>query len=187
MVSLRSIAEIGIASVQSDQSLIRRRLRPLAKFALEAHLFGDLEARDDTPLRGHGEAVKGLAGGVSSTKIDSGAIYICRKSAVPAARRVLESAFKTRPAGDAGFSIKRFLANRCGMTFHLPTMKPAFLFRLAFAGLCLALCSCASVSVRETIPLTGPHPKRLKPFFCNLSNSKTTWFASAGREKNWRL
>ena len=113
--------------------------------------------------------MKGLAGGVSSTKIDSGAIYICRKSAVPAARRVLESAFKTRPAGDAGFSIKRFLANRCGMTFHLPTMKLAFLFRLAFAWLCLALCSCASVSVRETIPLTGapsqaPQTIFLQPF-----------------------
>ena len=40
------------------------------------------------------------------------------------------------------------------MTFYLPTMKPAFLFRLALAGLCLALCSCASVSVREIIPLT---------------------------------
>jgi len=33
-------------------------------------------------------------------------------------------------------------------------MKPAFLFRAALAGLCLALCSCASVSVREIIPLT---------------------------------
>ena len=40
------------------------------------------------------------------------------------------------------------------MTFDLPTMKPALLFRLALAGLCLALCSCASVSVREIIPLT---------------------------------
>jgi hypothetical protein len=43
------------------------------------------------------------------------------------------------------------------MAFDLPTMKPAFLFRLALAGLCLVLWSCASVSVREVIPLTsGP-------------------------------
>ena len=41
------------------------------------------------------------------------------------------------------------------MTFDLPTMKPAFLFRISFAGLCLGLWSCASVSVREVIPLTG--------------------------------
>jgi Domain of unknown function (DUF4410) len=42
------------------------------------------------------------------------------------------------------------------MAFHLPAMKPAYLLRLACAGVCLALCSCASVSVRETIPITGP-------------------------------
>ena len=46
------------------------------------------------------------------------------------------------------------MANGCEMAFDLPTMKPAFLFHLALAGLCLALCSCASVSVREIIPLT---------------------------------
>ena len=50
MVSLRSVAEIGIASVQVDQSLIRRRLRPLAKLALTAHAFQDPEARDDPLL-----------------------------------------------------------------------------------------------------------------------------------------
>jgi len=70
---------------------------------------------------------------------------------------------------NAGFSIKRFLANRCGMAFDLPTMKPAFLFHLALAGLCIALCSCASVSVRETIPLTeapsqAPQTIFLQPF-----------------------
>ena len=32
-------------------------------------------------------------------------------------------------------------------------MKSAFLFRGALVGLCFALCSCASVSVREVIPL----------------------------------
>ena len=72
-------------------------------------------------------------------------------------------------AGNAGFSIKRFLANRRGMTFHLPAMKPAFLFRIALVGLCGALCSCASVSVRETIPLTeapsqAPQTVFLQPF-----------------------
>jgi hypothetical protein len=51
-------------------------------------------------------------------------------------------------------SFKRFLANRCEMKFDLPTMRPALLFRIALAGLCLALSSCASVSVREIIPLT---------------------------------
>jgi len=55
------------------------------------------------------------------------------------------------------------------MTFHLPAMKPAFLFRIALAGLCGALCSCASVSVRETIPLTeapsqAPQTIFLQPF-----------------------
>ena len=55
------------------------------------------------------------------------------------------------------------------MAFDLPTMKPAFLFRLALAGLCIALCSCASVSVRETIPLTeapsqAPQTIFLQPF-----------------------
>jgi Domain of unknown function (DUF4410) len=34
-------------------------------------------------------------------------------------------------------------------------MKPAYFFWVACAGTCLALCSCASVSVRETIPLSG--------------------------------
>ena len=50
MVYLRSVAEIGIASVQVDQSLIRRKLRPLAKLALTAHAFQDPEARDDPLL-----------------------------------------------------------------------------------------------------------------------------------------
>jgi Domain of unknown function (DUF4410) len=35
-------------------------------------------------------------------------------------------------------------------------MKLAFLFPATFVSVCLALCSCASVSVREVIPLTGP-------------------------------
>jgi uncharacterized protein DUF4410 len=38
----------------------------------------------------------------------------------------------------------------------VPTMNLAFLFPATVAGACLALCSCASVSVREVIPLTGP-------------------------------
>ncbi len=43
------------------------------------------------------------------------------------------------------------------MAFDLPTMKPAFLFRLALAAFCVSQWSCASVSVREVIPLTsGP-------------------------------
>jgi len=55
------------------------------------------------------------------------------------------------------------------MTFHLPAMKLAFLFHIALAGLCGALCSCASVSVRETIPLTeapsrAPQTIFLQPF-----------------------
>ncbi len=41
------------------------------------------------------------------------------------------------------------------MAFDLPAMKRLFLFRLALVGFCLALWSCASVSVREVIPLTG--------------------------------
>jgi Domain of unknown function (DUF4410) len=36
------------------------------------------------------------------------------------------------------------------------TMKLAFLFPATFVSVCLALCSCASVSVREVIPLTEP-------------------------------
>ena len=36
------------------------------------------------------------------------------------------------------------------------TMKRAFLFPATVASVCLALCSCASVSVREVIPLTEP-------------------------------
>ncbi len=35
----------------------------------------------------------------------------------------------------------------------MPTMKLAFLFPVTFASVCLALCSCASVSVREVVPL----------------------------------
>jgi Domain of unknown function (DUF4410) len=38
----------------------------------------------------------------------------------------------------------------------VPTMKLAFLFPATFASVCLALCSCASVSVREVIPLSEP-------------------------------
>ena len=41
------------------------------------------------------------------------------------------------------------------MAFDLRTMKPAFLFRVALAAFCLSQWSCASVSVREVIPLTG--------------------------------
>ena len=36
----------------------------------------------------------------------------------------------------------------------VPTMKRALLFPATFASVCLALCSCASVSVREVVPLT---------------------------------
>jgi Domain of unknown function (DUF4410) len=57
------------------------------------------------------------------------------------------------------------LGNRCGIAFYLPTMKPAFLFRAAFAALYLALCSCASVSVREIIPLTEPPTKAPETIF----------------------
>jgi Domain of unknown function (DUF4410) len=71
--------------------------------------------------------------------------------------------------GFNAFPSRGLLANRCGMAFDLPTMKPAFLFRIALAGLCGALCSCASVSVRETIPLTeapsrAPQTILLQPF-----------------------
>jgi Domain of unknown function (DUF4410) len=38
----------------------------------------------------------------------------------------------------------------------VPTMKLAFLFLATLVSVCLALCSCASVSVREVIPLTEP-------------------------------
>jgi Domain of unknown function (DUF4410) len=38
----------------------------------------------------------------------------------------------------------------------VPTMKLAFLLSATFVSVCLALCSCASVSVREVIPLAEP-------------------------------
>ena len=38
----------------------------------------------------------------------------------------------------------------------MPTMKLPFLFPATFVSVCLALCSCASVSVREVIPLAEP-------------------------------
>jgi Domain of unknown function (DUF4410) len=61
------------------------------------------------------------------------------------------------------------LANLCEMTFDLLSMRPALLFRIVFAGLSLALGSCASVSVREVIPLTqapsrAPETVFLQPF-----------------------
>jgi hypothetical protein len=44
-------------------------------------------------------------------------------------------------------------------------MKPAFLISAILAGLGIALCSCASVSVRETIPLTAPPGKAPETIF----------------------
>jgi hypothetical protein len=44
-------------------------------------------------------------------------------------------------------------------------MKPAIMFPAVLAGLCLGLCSCASVSVRETIPLTEPPSKPPQTIF----------------------
>jgi hypothetical protein len=44
-------------------------------------------------------------------------------------------------------------------------MNPAFLFRAALASLSLALCSCASVSVREIIPLTEAPSRAPKTIF----------------------
>ena len=55
------------------------------------------------------------------------------------------------------------------MAFDLALMNLAYLSRLACAGIWLALASCASVSVRETIPLTeaptqGPQTILVQPF-----------------------
>ncbi len=44
-------------------------------------------------------------------------------------------------------------------------MKRAVMFPAVLAGLCLGLCSCASVSVRETIPLAEPPSKPPQTIF----------------------
>jgi Domain of unknown function (DUF4410) len=74
---------------------------------------------------------------------------------------------KTPSSGDV--FARGSLANLCEMTFDLLTMRSALLFRITLAGLCFALSSCASVSVREVIPLTeapsrGPETIFLQPF-----------------------
>ena len=61
------------------------------------------------------------------------------------------------------------MANPGRMAFDLALMNLAYLSRLACAGIWLALASCASVSVRETIPLTeaptqGPQTILVQPF-----------------------
>ena len=61
------------------------------------------------------------------------------------------------------------MANPGRMAFDLALMNLAYLSRLACAGIWLALASCASVNVRETIPLTeaptqGPQTILVQPF-----------------------
>ena len=67
------------------------------------------------------------------------------------------------PQGRASTAVKllreAFLENPLEMPFD-SEMKSTFLFRLALVAACVPLCSCASVSVREVIPL-GRAPLQL--------------------------
>jgi hypothetical protein len=54
------------------------------------------------------------------------------------------------------FLTRLLVGARTSLARPVPTMKLAFLFPATFVSVCLALCSCASVSVREVIPLTEP-------------------------------
>ena len=57
------------------------------------------------------------------------------------------------------------LLGRCARRLICPNMKLAFLFHAAVVAVCFTLCSCASVSVREVIPLTEPPTKGPQTIF----------------------